>query len=60
VRRCAWPHRGGSIVGVKKGRRSAAEAFIATRWGGGQVTGGATRRRGAWGQHGGQAARHGR
>jgi hypothetical protein len=44
---CARSCRGGSIAGVKKGRRSIAEAFIAVRQGGGWVVGSTTRRRGA-------------
>jgi hypothetical protein len=41
----ARPYRGGSNMGVKKGRRSAAEAFIVARRDGGRVTSIATRRR---------------
>jgi hypothetical protein len=47
VGRCARPCRGVSNAGVKKGRRSVVEALIAAWRGGGRVTGGATRRRGA-------------
>jgi hypothetical protein len=43
---CVWPCQVGSNVGMKKGRRSAAEAFIVARRGGGRVVGRATWRRG--------------
>jgi hypothetical protein len=42
-RRCAWPYRGGSDTGVKRGRWSTVVAFITARWGGGQAEEGTMR-----------------